>query len=110
VAEQARLGELVVRRSGEPPAGAVLTAMAGDVEVLLVLEKKADSSAERAKLEKDRDKLFKDKEHLAKKLANPQFLERAPAAVLDKDRGRLAEIEAALAKVESALARLEGGN
>jgi valyl-tRNA synthetase len=109
VCEQARLGEIVVRRTGEPPATTVLTAMAGDVEVLLVLEAKADAGAERAKLEKEREKLLKDREHLAKKLANPQFLEKAAAAVVDKDRGRLAEIEATLARVESALARLQGG-
>jgi valyl-tRNA synthetase len=106
VSEQSKLGDLVVRRAGEPPTGPVATAMTGDVEVLLVLEAKADPGAERAKLEKDRAKLAVDRDHLKKKLANPQFVEKAPAAVLDKDRGRLAEIEAALAKVESALARL----
>jgi valyl-tRNA synthetase len=108
VCEQAKLGELVVRRSGEAPSGAVTTAMAGDVEVLLVAEAKAaaDPGAERAKLEKEKGKLASDRDHLAKKLANPQFLERAPAAVLDKDRARLAELEAALAKIEAALARL----
>jgi len=106
VSEQGRLGEIVVRRAGEPPVGAVLTAMAGDVEVLLILEAKADPGPERAKLEKDRATLTKDRDHLAKKLANPQFIAKAPRAVLDKDRARLAEIEAALAKVEAALARL----
>jgi valyl-tRNA synthetase len=106
VSEQGRLGEIVVRRAGEPPVGAVLTAMAGDVEVLLILEAKADSGPERAKLEKDRATLTKDRDHLAKKLANPQFIAKAPRAVLDKDRARLAEIEAALAQVEAALARL----
>ena len=109
VSEQARLGELVVRRGGEPPQGAVLTAMAGDVEVLLALPAKSDTGAERAKLEKDRDKLKADRDFLRKKLSNQQFLAKAPAAVLEKDRGRLAEIEAALDKVESALARLKGG-
>jgi valyl-tRNA synthetase len=107
VCEQARLGELVVRRSGDAPEGRVMTAMAGDVEVLLVAAAKAtDAGAERAKLEKDRSTLAKDREFLAKKLSNPQFIERAPQAVLDKDRGRLAEIEAALTNVEAALARL----
>jgi valyl-tRNA synthetase len=84
-----------------------MTSMAGDVEVLLVAAAKVtDSGAERAKLERDRGTLAKDREFLAKKLANPQFIERAPQAVLDKDRGRLAEIEAALANVEAALSRL----
>jgi valyl-tRNA synthetase len=107
VSEQARLGEVVVRRSGEPPEGNVMTAMAGDVEVLLVAEAKAaDTGAERAKLEKDRSTLSKDREHVGRKLADPQIIAKAPRAVLDKYRARLAEIEAALAKVESALARL----
>ena len=107
VSEQGRLGELVVRRAGEPPAGAVLTAMAGDVEVLLVQESRADTGAERAKLEKDRDKLASDRDYLKRKLSNPQFVEKARPEVLDKDRGRLAEIEAALARIEAALARLK---
>jgi valyl-tRNA synthetase len=81
----------------------VVTGLAGDVEVILVLEAPADSAAERAKLEKDRAKLDKDRDHLAKKLANPQFLERAPAAVLEKDRARLAEIETALARLDATL-------
>jgi valyl-tRNA synthetase len=107
VSEQARLGELVVRRSGDAPEGRVMTGMAGDVEVLLIAEVKvADTGAERAKLERDRVTLLKDRDHLAKKLANPQFAEKAPPAVIEKDRGRLAEIEAALAKTEAALARL----
>jgi valyl-tRNA synthetase len=107
VSEQARLGELAVRRSGEPPEGSVVTAMAGDVEVLLVLElKAADPGAERSKLEKERDKLTADRDYLRKKLGNPQFIAKAPPAVLDKDKARLAEIEAALAKLESALTRL----
>ena len=106
VLEQAKLGELVVRRSGEAPSETVVTGLAGDVEVILVLEAPTDSGAERAKLEKDRAKLDKDRDHLAKKLTNPQFLERAPAAILEKDRARLAEIESALARLDMALARL----
>ena len=103
VIEQAKLGELVVRRTGDALQGTVVTGLAGDVEVILQLEAPADSAAERSKLEKDRAKLDKDRDHLAKKLANPQFLERAPAAVLEKDRARLAEIEAALTRLDATL-------
>ncbi|HJX52414.1 MAG TPA: valine--tRNA ligase, partial [Polyangia bacterium] len=106
VLEQAKLGDLVVRRTGEAPDGTVVTGLAGDVEVVLVLEAPADSATERTKLEKDRAKLDKDRDHLAKKLANPQFLERAPAAVLEKDRARLAEIESALTRLDAALKKL----
>jgi valyl-tRNA synthetase len=103
VIEQAKLGDLSVRRTGEAQDGTAVTGLAGDVEVILELEAPADSGAERAKLEKDRAKLDKDRDHLAKKLANPQFLERAPAAVLEKDRARLGEIEAALTRLDAAL-------
>jgi valyl-tRNA synthetase len=106
VIEQAKLGELLVRRSGEAPTDAHVSGLAGDVEVVLILEAPADSGAERAKLEKERGKLDKDREYLAKKLANPQFLERAPAAVLEKDRARLAELEAGLEKLDMAIKRL----
>jgi valyl-tRNA synthetase len=106
VIEQAKLGELLVRRTGEAPKDAFVSGLAGDVEALLILEAPADTGAERAKLDKERGKLDKDREHLVNKLANPQFLERAPAAVLEKDRARLAEIESALEKLNLALKRL----
>jgi valyl-tRNA synthetase len=80
--------------------------MAGDVEVILLLEAPADSAAERAKLEKERSKLSADREYLSKKLANPQYQEKAKPAALEKDRARLAEVEAALARLETALSRL----
>jgi valyl-tRNA synthetase len=106
VAEHGRCREVIVRRSGEPPAENVVTGLAGDVEVILFLETKTDSAAERAKLEKDLAKMEKDAEFLRKKLADPKFLERAPAQVLDKDKARLAEGEAAIEKLKAALARL----
>jgi valyl-tRNA synthetase len=105
VLELAKLGDLVVRRTGEAPGGTVVTGLTGDVEVILVLDAPADSASERAKLEKERAKLDKDRDHLAKKLANPQFLERAPAAVLERDRARLAEIGAALTRLDTTLER-----
>ncbi len=106
VAEQARCRDVNVRRSGDPPAGNALTAVAGDIEVVLLLEARTDTAAERAKLEKDRGKLAHERDYLTKKLANPEFVERAPAAVLDKDRARLAEVEAASQRILAALERL----
>ena len=61
-------------------------AMAGDVEVMVPLEGLVDVGGEKAKLEKELAKLVKDRDHLKKKLADPNFIGRAPAEVLDKDR------------------------
>jgi len=55
---------------------------------------------------KELAKLVKDRDFMDKKLKNPAFVERAPAEVLDKDRARLAELNAAIDKVDLALARL----
>jgi valyl-tRNA synthetase len=106
VAEQGRCREVMVRRAGEAPQGATVTGLAGDIEVILFLEGASDAGAERAKLEKERTKLASDRDYLAKKLANPQFVEKAPAAVLDKDRARLAEMDAALDRLVSAMERV----
>jgi valyl-tRNA synthetase len=106
VAEQARCQAVLVRRGGEAPSGPVATGVAGDVEVTLMLEGEGAGAAERAKLEKDRAKLIADRDFFTKKLANPQFVQRARPEVLEKDRGKLAEAEAALVRVEAALARL----
>ena len=97
-----------MRRGGEPPTGPVATAVAGEVEVILLLEAAGAGSAaaERAKLEKERAKLAADRDFFAKKLGNPQFVERAKPEVIEKDRARLAEAEAALARLDAALARL----
>ncbi len=81
-------------------------AMAGDVEVIVPLEGIVDPGAERAKLEKSRAKLVKDRDHLKKKLGDPNFIGRAPAEILEKDRARLAELEAAIEKIDLALKRL----
>jgi valyl-tRNA synthetase len=111
IAEHARCSEVRVRRSGaslsgEYVLGQTALTMAGDVEVMIPLEGLVDSQAERAKLEKDRAKLERDRVHLQKKLDDPNFVNRAPPEVLEKDRARLAEIEAAIAKIDLALLRL----
>jgi len=111
IAEQARCSEVRVRRSGASFSGEfsldnIATAMAGDVEVMVPLDGIVDPGGEREKLDKDLAKLVNDRDYLAKKLANPKFVERAPLEVLDKDRAKLAELNAAIDKLEAALARL----
>jgi valyl-tRNA synthetase len=113
IAEQGRCREVRVRRSGSSFSGELsldrlATALAGDVEVLVPLDGLVDTSEEKQKLERERTKLVSDRDYLVKKLANPQFVDRAPADVLDKSRAKLAEVEGALAKLDQALERLAG--
>ncbi len=107
IAEQARCSEIVVRRSGDPPDGPVATAVSGEVEVMLILDATGGGGdAERSKLQKERTRLTADRDFFSRKLSNPDFVARAKPEVIEKDRAKLAEVEAAIARVESALGRL----
>ena len=64
------------------------------------------SAAERARLAKEIAVHAADIERAAKKLDNADFLARAPDEVVEENRERLAESEAAKARLEAALARL----
>jgi valyl-tRNA synthetase len=65
-----------------------------------------DVQAERTRLAKEIAALGSDIDRTAKKLANPDFVSRAPEEVVEENRERLAEAEAARAKLQGALQRL----
>jgi valyl-tRNA synthetase len=107
IADQAKAADIQIRRGGEPLTQRAATAVAGEVEVALLLEGLGgDVEAERAKLSKEAEKLRADRDFFAKKLGNPQFVARARPEAIEKDKARMAEAEAALARLEAALARL----
>ena len=61
------------------------------------------------KLEKQITKLEGDIQRLRDKLGNPGFFEKAPANVVERERGRLAEAEAQLAKISVTVIELKSG-
>ncbi|HEY3950567.1 valine--tRNA ligase [Phenylobacterium sp.] len=87
------------------PAGAIPYVVDGATLALPVAEF-IDVAAERARLGKEVGALAADVERTAKKLANPDFVARAPEEVVEENRDRLAEAEAAKVKLEAALVRL----
>jgi len=66
-----------------------------------------DLAAERARLAKEIAGHASDIAHVNKKLGNPAFVANAKEEVVEENRERLAESEAAKAKLESALSRLQ---
>ena len=66
-----------------------------------------DVAAEKARLAKGIKGLEDDISRVAKKLGNPDFMARAPEAVVAENREKLAEAEAAKAKLEAALSKFE---
>jgi valyl-tRNA synthetase len=65
-----------------------------------------DVAAERARLEKERDNLAKFVDSLNAKLSNENFVNRAPANVVEEQRTKLSEVREQLKSVEAALAKL----
>jgi valyl-tRNA synthetase len=79
----------------------------GDLRILI--HDVIDESAERERLEKALAKVAREIGICEKKLANPKFVHRAPAEVVQEQRHRMAEYQAEQKALESSLdALLEG--
>ena len=89
----------------EGPASA--TAVMGDMSVLIPMAGLIDKDAELARLSKAIEKLEKDTQKIAGKLGNENFVAKAPAAVIDKEKAKLADAESALAKLVDQKAQIE---
>jgi valyl-tRNA synthetase len=98
------------RGRSAPPASQVPTAklLAGRAELYLPLEGLLDLDEERARLDRELAALGAERARAEAKLANPNFLEKAPAPVVAKARERLAEVDQALAKVRAQQVELSG--
>jgi valyl-tRNA synthetase len=71
-------------------------ALVGEMKVLIPLAGLIDKDAELARLDKEMNKLAQDLERIEKKLQNPSFVDKAPEAVVGKERDRLAASRKAL--------------
>ena len=82
------------------------TALTPFGELFLPLEGLVDVDAERTRISKELDKITKEITKSNAKLSNASFVDRAPAAVVDQERARLAEWESKKAQLESMLQAL----
>jgi valyl-tRNA synthetase len=89
----------------EPGDAAV--ALAGDMTLLVPLADLIDLQAELERLCKELDKLNIEKDRIQKKLENQNFVNRAPEAVVNKERERLDETIATLGKLQDQHARIK---
>ena len=80
--------------------------VSGSTTILLPLKGVVDFSAERERLQKELAQLDKNLAGYAAKLSNPNFVERAPAKVVEEEKKRQTEALENKAKVEAALARI----
>ncbi|MBV8428973.1 MAG: valine--tRNA ligase, partial [Hyphomicrobiales bacterium] len=94
-----------VETASEPPAHSAQILVRGETAAL-PLAGVIDIAAERARLSKERDRLSTDVAKIDAKLANADFVKRAPEEVVDEQRERRETALARMAKLEEALKRL----
>jgi valyl-tRNA synthetase len=82
------------------------TAVVGDLSVLIPMAGLIDKEAELARLNKAIDKLEKDADRTRGKLSNEKFVGKAPEAVINKEKAKLADAESALAKLAEQMAQI----
>jgi valyl-tRNA synthetase len=87
-----------------PPAA---TALLGKLRLLVPMQGLIDVAAERARLGKQRDKVEAELARAKGKLANANFVNNAPAAVVTQEKARVVEFEQQLAQLAEQLAKLD---
>jgi len=99
-----------------PAAGAAAdhaTALVGDTMLLVPLSGLLDRGTELKRLHRSIERGTRSYRQAERKLANSEFLERAPKQVVDKERRKFQELAAALGKLKEQrdrIAALEGGD
>jgi valyl-tRNA synthetase len=84
------------------------TAILPDLEIYIPLEKVLNFKEESERLKKELKKLNKDLEVLHKKLANEDFISKAPADVVKRDKERSIELNKKKEKLEEILKTVNG--
>ena len=74
-------------------------ALVGEMRALVPMAGLIDKDAELARLDKEIARLQGEAQRVGGKLSNASFVDKAPPAVIDKERAKLAEAEQALAKL-----------
>ena len=101
----ARARVTVAPDATRPPQSAHV--VASGIDVFVHLAGVVDVAAERGRLGKEIDRARKEIAFLEGKLGRPDFVERAPAEVVTRERGRLEEQRQILAKLSASLSGLQ---
>ncbi len=88
-----------------PTEGAV-NVVTPDAKIYIPMAELVDFAAEKERLQKEKDKAQKDLDFFLKKLSNPGFVSKAPAAVVEKDKASAEKLKEKIAKLEESLSKL----
>jgi valyl-tRNA synthetase len=82
------------------------TALVGEMKILIPMAGLIDKEAEEARLNKEIAKLSNDIARVEGKLSNASFVDKAPPAVVDKERQKLNDFKTALQQLTEQLAKI----
>ncbi|OOR87390.1 valine--tRNA ligase [Moraxella caviae] len=83
------------------------SSVVGAASVFVPMKGLIDPAKELARLNKDLEKLTKQHDQIAGKLANEGFVAKAPAAVVEAEKAKLAELAHQIEKVKSSVGQLK---
>lgn len=101
----AKLTDITFLNPGDQPPAAA-TALAGEMQILIPMAGLIDKDAELSRLNKELDKLNKELKKAGDKLANENYLQKAPAEVVAKDRQNLVDLQAAANKLHDSISKI----
>ncbi|OAU98793.1 MULTISPECIES: valine--tRNA ligase [Moraxella] len=102
----AKVDSLTIVKTGEEvPLSS--SGMVGQMKVLVPMKGLIDPTAELNRLNKVRDKLQTQADAINKKLSNDNFIAKAPAAVVEAERAKLAELEGQIKEVDKQVGALQ---
>ncbi len=90
------------KRQENPPTENALVLVLTETEVVIPMESMVDLEAERKRLQKEIEQSQAEVAQLEARLKDRAFLTRAPAAVVDKERQKLAAVKDKLERLRSA--------
>ncbi|MCW8957159.1 MAG: class I tRNA ligase family protein, partial [Gammaproteobacteria bacterium] len=88
----------ILENSDTAPESA--TALVGEMKLLIPLAGLIDKDAELARLNKEIAKIDSNLQKSSAKLTNPSFVDKAPEAVVNKEKARVAEMESAINQLQ----------
>ncbi|AFT71948.1 Valyl-tRNA synthetase [Alloalcanivorax dieselolei B5] len=93
--------------NADDSAPASATSLVGDMEILVPMAGLIDKDAEIDRLTKEVDKLRKEVGRAEGKLKNPAFIDKAPEAVVAKEKAKLDDYRSQLARLEDQLEKIK---
>ncbi len=82
------------------------TALVGEMKVLIPMAGLIDKDAEQARLNKELERKRNELERIEKKLANAGFVDKAPQAVVEKEKARLEDARTMIQQLEEQLEKI----